>query len=503
MTDDPGQPIRYKGRHRSDAGKAQPAARSKAQPAAGPVVQGARKQRGYLWFVAFFLVFLAVGFALGFYARPIGKMVGEVYLSFKLKKSHLSGTEAAKVTKALTPLSTDPSKSVNTLLMGVDVGSGGATMTHCNSDTMMLICLQERDKKAVIISIPRDTMVQLPGHGTQKINAANMYYGPSGAIDAVKSLTGIDVNHYITMEFTGFEKVVNALGGIPIHLNEPINDPNSGYLPAGDLNLDGWQALVLVRSRNMPMADIDRIGSQHAFMEALMTKAASMKSILKANQIVDIVTSNCKTDYSAGQLMNLAEELRGFKPKDVQMATVPGAAQYVQGISYWVANQPLVNQMASQVDMSNWMSPDLLARFQAQAHTRAAVLNAPNADVITVLSGAGSSAPAASTVTQELTLMGHQEVLPGKAPASPQTIVYFRSEAQANAQAILKAIPELAGAQIVQNQQVPTTYNSPVVIILGSNFASPPLLATYGRLVTPALDFPNLGQTFTSFSAQR
>jgi len=492
MNGDAGQsPTRYKGRHRSNAGK--------EKPVAPPKARGAVSQRKYFWFVILLLIGIAVGFAIGFNYKPIGKLVAKVYLSFKLNKSHLSGPEAAKVTKALTPLSTDPNKSVNTLLMGVDVGSGGATMTHCNSDTMMLVCLQERDKKAVIISIPRDTMIELPGHGTQKINAANMYYGPSGAINAVKSLTGIDVNHYITMEFTGFEQIVNAVGGVPIHLNEPINDPHSGYLPAGDLNLDGWQALVLVRSRNMPMADIDRIQSQHAFMEALMTKAASTKSVLKANQIVNIVTSNCKTDYSAGQLMDLAEELRAFKPKDVQMVTIPGAVQYVQSVSYWVANQELVTQMASQVEASNWIPPDLVARFQTPAHTRAAVLNAPYADVITVLSSAGASAPAAATVTQELTLMGHQQVVPGKAPASPQTIVYFRSEAQANAAAILKAMPELAAAQVVQNQQVPTTYNSPIVIILGSNFATPPLIATYGRLMIPAVDFPNMGQMFTSF----
>jgi hypothetical protein len=253
-----------------------------------------------------------------------------------------------------------------------------------------------------------------------------------------------------------------------------------------------------VRSRNMPMADIDRIQSQHAFMEALMRKAASMKSVLKANQIVNIVTANCKTDYSAGQLMNLAEELRGFQPKDVQMVTIPGQAQYVQSVSYWVANQPLVMQMASQVQATNWIPPDLVAKFQTPNHGRAAVLNPPNADVITVLNG-GTAAPAAATVTQELTMMGHQQVIPGKGPASPQTIVYYRIEAAANAQKILKAMPELAAAQVVQNQQVPTTYNSPIVIVLGGNFASPPLIATYGRLMIPALDFPNLGETFTAF----
>jgi LCP family protein required for cell wall assembly len=282
-----------------------------------------------------------VGGAIGFYYKPIAKLAAKVYLSVKVKKSHVQGTEGKKVANALKPISTDPNKSVNTLIMGSDAGSNKGEGGYCRSDVMMLVCLQERDKRAVVFSIPRDTMVQIPGYGTQKINAAHAFSGPSGAIAAVQSLLGVDVNHFISMQFDGFKKIVNALGGVPIHLNQAISDPHAGYLPAGDLLLDGEQALVVVRSRKLPNGDVDRIKSQQAFIKALMAKAESQKSVWKANQLVDIVTQNCKMDYSAGQLMDLAQELQGFQLDSVQFVTVPGDSKNIGGVSYFVADLPM------------------------------------------------------------------------------------------------------------------------------------------------------------------
>ena len=468
----------------------------------GPAGEGAtyrpRKKRYRL--IIILLVLISVGCVLGFCAKPIGKLAAKVYLSFKLSKSHISGKEGAKVQNSLTRLSSDPNKSMNTLILGSDAGSVKGESGYSRSDVMLLVCLQERDKKAVVISIPRDTMVQIPGQGTQKINAAHAFSGPSGAIDAVKNLLGIDVHHYISMQFTGFEKIVNALGGIPIHLNQPINDPHSGYLPAGDLKLDGWQALVLVRSRNMANGDLDRIQSQHTFMEALMTKAESMKSIWKANQLVNIVASNCKMDYTAGQLIDLAKELQGFKPGNVQMITVPGDSPTISGVSYFVQNAPLLAQITTEVKQNNWLSPDLMAKLQTPSSSPAAVLNAPNADVISVLSGSSSSAWAVPTVARELTLMGHQKVLQGhtKQPLA-RTTIYYRSEALANCKAVIKSIPELSGAHVVESSQIPVSYNSPVVIVLGSKFTTPSLVSIYGRICKPAFDFQNLGTVVNAY----
>jgi polyisoprenyl-teichoic acid--peptidoglycan teichoic acid transferase len=457
-----------------------------------------RRRRYRLVLIVAVLVVLVLTIA---YAKPIAKLAAKVYLSFKISKSHLTGQEGTNVQKELTRLSKNPSKSVNTLIMGSDAGSAKGEGGYCRSDVMLLVCLQERDRKAVVISIPRDTMVQIAGHGTQKINAAHAFGGPSGAIAAVKELLGLDVHHYISMQFTGFQKIVNALGGIPMHLNKPINDPHSGYLPAGDLNLDGWQALVLVRSRNADNGDLDRIESQHSFIKALMAKAVTMKSVWKANQMVDIVASNCKMDYTASQLMDLALELREFKPECVEFVTVPGSAQYISKVSYFVSDPRRISEMAAQVKAHNWITDALVARLKGDGESRAGMFVAPDADVISVLSGSSSAASAVPTVAKELKLLGHVVVNQGttKEPLA-RTTVYYRAESEANARKIVKYIPELAKADFIESKEIPVARNSTVVIVLGSKFTTPGLVSLYGRISKPGLDINTFGEKVHSFN---
>jgi len=471
--------------------------KSASAKAKGPKKRGSAKM---YWFAIFLVIGIAVGGAIGFYYKPIAKLAAKVYLSVKVKKSHVQGTEGKKVANALKPISTDPNKSVNTLIMGSDAGSNKGEGGYCRSDVMMLVCLKERDKRAVVFSIPRDTMVQIPGYGTQKINAAHAFSGPSGAIAAVQSLLGVDVNHFISMQFDGFKKIVNALGGVPIHLNQAISDPHAGYLPAGDLLLDGEQALVVVRSRKLPNGDVDRIKSQQAFIKALMAKAESQKSVWKANQLVDIVTQNCKMDYSAGQLMDLAQELQGFQLDSVQFVTVPGDSKYIGGVSYFVADLPMTALVAGEVKTNTQISAATLAKISAGETNRVEQLNPPNADVISVLAGSKASAWAVPTVAQELRLMGHQRIYEGasKEPYA-KTTVYFRKEAKDNCAAMLKAVPELAGADVAQNDTLTAQVNSPIVVVLGDHFSTPNLTALYGRICQPAFNFENLGAKPTSF----
>jgi LCP family protein required for cell wall assembly len=456
-------------------------------------------------FVLLFLIGLIVGGLLGYYAKPIAKLGAKIYLAVKQGQWQPKGKEKQAVEKSLTPLSADPNVSVNTLVLGSDSGSNKGEKGWARSDVMMLVCLQERDKKAVVVSIPRDTRVVIPGHGTNKINAANAFGGPSAAIDIVKQFLGIDINHYMEMNFQGFEKIINAIGGVPIHLNKPINDPHAGYLPAGDLLLDGWQALVLVRSRNLPNGDLDRIQSQHAFLKALIEKAYKMRNVWKAKQMIDIVTQDCQMDYSGSELMTLAEELRGFKIENIQFVTIPGTTKTIGGVSYFLADDPATAQLMSEVKANTQISPDVLTnlqRFEAGSISRVAELNGPNADVITVLGGAKKSTWAMPVVAEELRLLGHEEVLEGGLSKQVQarTTIYYRGEAKSACENLKKSVPELANADEVQNDQVAIQYNSPVVVVLGPDFATPNILCIYGRTIKPAVQLDNLGKPVKSFS---
>ena len=456
------------------------------------------------WFIVAFIIGVLVGGAIGVYYKTILKAGARFYFSIKENQWQPEGEEKEEVEEALMPISANPDESINTLVLGSDLGSNKGETGWCRSDVMMLVCLQERDKKAVVISIPRDTKVKIPGQGTEKINAAHSYGGPSAAIDAVKALTGIEINHYVSMNFQGFEQIVDALGGVSLHLNQPIKDPHAGYLPAGDLDLTGEQALIIVRSRKLPGGDIDRIQSQQAFLKALFGKAETMRDVWKAKQLVDIMAANCEMDYSAGELETLAEELRGFQIDDIQFVTIPGIPKTIGGASYYIADEKLTQELAAEVKANTEISGELMARLKSASdgdRGRIEESYGPDADVITVLSGARSSTPAVPVVAEELRLMGHEGVFEGKSKRNHQnTTIYYRQEAKEASEEIKQSVPEFADAQLVKDDTVAVEYNSPVVVVLGAQFATPPLYSIYGRVMKPAFGVEDLGQKVSSFS---
>jgi LCP family protein required for cell wall assembly len=219
----------------------------------------------------------------------------------------------------------DPKQLLNILVIGIDKGSiPEEDMKYYRSDVMMLASVNVDRKKAVVVSIPRDTKVKLEGHGTEKINAAHAYNGPAGAVEAVEELTGMEVHHYAEVDFDAFKNIVNAIGGVPFHLDFTINDPLVGYLPKGDYILNGDQALIVVRSRKLPRGDLDRIENQKKFMKALMEKALSIRDTRTLLNLLDATVKYLNTTLQPEMIFTLAELLQGMKTEDVEFATIPG-----------------------------------------------------------------------------------------------------------------------------------------------------------------------------------
>jgi len=144
-----------------------------------------------------------------------------------------------------------------------------------NSDSIMLLHMGTTGKP-VLVSIPRDSYVDIPGMGWNKINAA-LAGGPALLIKTVEEATGLQINHYMGIGFGGLVSVVNQVGGVQICLKTPLKDPDSGLnLPAGCTNLNGTQALAFVRDRHsFATQDLQREQDQRLFLEALMKKATS------------------------------------------------------------------------------------------------------------------------------------------------------------------------------------------------------------------------------------
>lgn len=149
------------------------------------------------------------------------------------------------------------------------------------TDTIMLLHLPDGDHAPTLVSLPRDTLVEIPGHGAQKLNAAFAYGGGELLARTVELKTGLRIDRYAEIGFGGFAGVVDAVGGVDICIDAPMNDPKAGLdLQPGCQTLNGAQALGYVRTRASANADLDRIERQRTFLSALLSKASSAGTLL-------------------------------------------------------------------------------------------------------------------------------------------------------------------------------------------------------------------------------
>ncbi|RKS70781.1 LytR family transcriptional attenuator [Actinomadura pelletieri DSM 43383] len=227
----------------------------------------------------------------------------------------------------------------NWLLVGSDSREDAATTGEGNqvwkpgqqrTDTIMLLHLPADRKKAYIVSFPRDSWVEIPGYGNQKINAAFSFGGPKLLIETIENLTGIRVDHYGAIDFEGFKSMTDALGGVTVNIKQSVYDPaRKKQWTAGKHKLDGEEALLFVRQRyNLPNGDFDRIKRQQAFLGALARQASARGTLtnpLKLDRFLSALTKSISVDeeVSAGDLRSLALSMRGVRASDVVFLTAP------------------------------------------------------------------------------------------------------------------------------------------------------------------------------------
>src|SRR5207253_8471792 len=151
----------------------------------------------------------------------------------------------------------------------------GRSVKGQRSDTILLIRADPRQRRAVVLSFPRDLWVRIPGQGMGKINSAYKG-GPDRAAHVIQNLTGLHVNHFLSVNFVGFENVVRTLGGVPICIARPLYDKLAGLnLPAWCRRLNAFQALAFVRARHVcgdKIPDFSRITRQQQFLRAILAK---------------------------------------------------------------------------------------------------------------------------------------------------------------------------------------------------------------------------------------
>ncbi|MGV9642112.1 LCP family protein [Streptomyces sp. NPDC003514] len=273
---------------------------------------------------------------------------GAGYLYFKLN----GNLQSVDIDQAL---GTDrPEKtgngSENILVLGSDSRSGGnkklgggADDGSARSDTAMILHVYKGHKKASVVSVPRDTIIDRPRctdtDGTAHpaapgvmFNSAYSTGGAPCAVKTVESLTGVRMDHYLEVDFSGFQKLIDRLGGVEVTTTKAIDDPDSHLkLTAGTHRLDGEQALGLVRTRHGvgDGSDLGRIQLQQAFMKALIEQAKSIDLFGNPKRLLDLADTATKTVTtdshlgSVNRLMSFAKGLKGISSKNMTMVTLP------------------------------------------------------------------------------------------------------------------------------------------------------------------------------------
>lgn len=243
-------------------------------------------------------------------------------------------------------------KPVNVLILGVDKVD---KTDKGRSDTLMLLSYNPVLKKASLISIPRDTRIRLDKYGYQKINAAYAYENEQGSIKAVSNLLGIPIHYYVKIDYDGFVKLVDDLGGIKVNVPVDMNyDDDAGNLhihfKKGEQVLNGEEALGLVRYRKgYADQDLSRIKTQQLFIDAFVDKVASPSTLLKAHKILRTVSDYVETNMMPSEILSYVDDAIRVG-KDINMYTLPGKPEYIDGISYYIVNQSDVEEILKDVN---------------------------------------------------------------------------------------------------------------------------------------------------------
>jgi len=275
-------------------------------------------------------------------------VVGYVKLNGNIKRVDVSKLLGERPKNVATANEATNLKPVNILVMGSDTRNLGTsefgTTPGARTDTTLIVHLSGDRKSAVVVSIPRDSMTHAPSNckdpkskvadgPIRQWNANFSLGGPACVLRAVEGNTGIFIDHFMVVDFLGFESMVDALGSVEVCLSKAVDDPKSHLkLPAGRSRVDGKDALAFFRVRHNignDASDLGRIDRQQALLSSMVQEATSSHLLLRPDKLfrfLDAATKSLTTDPDLGNLntlRELAQSAAGLKSSQVRFVTVP------------------------------------------------------------------------------------------------------------------------------------------------------------------------------------
>lgn len=291
--------------------------------------------------VALLGVLLVFGAAAAVYLNSVNQA-----LSFDDKE------EAEKLKAVLEPVAEEAKdKPFYMLVLGSDAREGDAAS---RSDVIILTRVDSAEGKITLVSIPRDTMVDLPGHGRQKINAAYAFGGAAGAVEAISSFAGVPISHCVEIHFQELEELVDALGGVwvdvPVSNNETGSSNSGMSINAGEQLLTGKQALAFARERyGYVRGDFQRADNQRILAEAIIKRVLAV-SPLELPGTIQRLAECVSTDFGLADIVMLAQKFQEAQNLTFYSGMAPSSTMTLDGISYVITEYPAWTDMMKNVD---------------------------------------------------------------------------------------------------------------------------------------------------------
>ncbi|MDW8153784.1 MAG: LCP family protein [Armatimonadota bacterium] len=346
---------------------------------------------------------------------------------------------------------------VNVLLIGTDITLNTRRQVVSNlarADTLILMSFDPHTRTAQFLSIPRDTRVHLPNHGTSKINAAYAFGGVPLTIRAVEVLLGVRVHYYLKMGAESFARLVDAVGGVWVDVEQDMHyqDWWGGFsvnLKKGRRLLTGEQAMGYARFRMDELGDIGRVQRQQKVIRALFARMREPQTVLRFPQLLHWFRTRTQTNLDLQKVLALGWFLRGIGTDRIRTATLPGRF----APSFWEPDEPRVRAVV--LEMFYGLDP------HAVAQTRVEVLNA-------------SEVPGmAREVAARLERMGFLVVRVGLAPKprNQTAILSHRGDAR-----LARAVREMLGTGALATRPTRNVYVD-LTVLVGRDYARRRLLA--------------------------
>jgi LCP family protein required for cell wall assembly len=353
------------------------------------------------------------------------------------------------------------------------------------ADTIILVQLDPRRNRVVLLSFPRDLFVTRCDGSRGRINEAypigehNGTGGPACLVQTVRALTGIPIDHFVRINLLGFINVVDALGGVTFYLDRPLKDRYAGLdLPAGCVTLDGARAVGFVRARHIDN-DFGRIARQQRFIRELVRKATSIGTLLQPQRLFEIVRSvgqSVETDQnlSLSKMWQIAVTFRGLTAESVDAWTVPANDRY-KGDAYYA----YIRQQEAEALFQSFRTGEFPPRLKSPAAP--AALEPADVPRVWIRNGAGIDG-LASEARRVLVQRGFTaSVMPNAAPFLIYTKVVYPPDQRAGAELVARA---LGGVGLAQGNA-----RDPITVIVGADFSLltlPPPTATLTPTATPS-----------------